>query len=103
MRRVLTHRHPVARAVAAAALATVPLATGATPAIADSVELPAVASVLASDDPCAKASTKKAEDATWSRSTLGLGRAWELSQGAGVTVAVIDSGVGTDIPALSGR
>ncbi|KAK1185564.1 S8 family serine peptidase [Streptomyces sp. NBS 14/10] len=106
MRRVLTHRHPVARAVAAAALATAPLAT-ATPAIADpdsgSVELPAVATVLASDDPCAKASTKKAEDATWSRSTLGLGRAWELSQGAGVTVAVVDSGVGTDIPALSGR
>lgn len=103
MRRVLTHRHPVARAVAAAALATAPLATGATPATADSVELPAVTSVLASDAPCAKASTKKAEDATWSRATLGLGRAWELSQGAGVTVAVVDSGVGTDIPALSGR
>lgn len=105
MRCALSHRHPVARAVAAAALAAAPLATAATPAAADSgsVQLPAVASVLASDAPCAKASTVKAEDATWSRSTLGLGRAWELSQGAGVTVAVVDSGVGTDIPALSGR
>ncbi|MGP3985810.1 S8 family serine peptidase [Streptomyces sp. 3N207] len=90
------------RAVVAAVLATVPLAFAA-PVAADSVELPAVASVLPSGEPCAKASTKTAEDAPWTRKPLGPSRTWQLSQGEGVTVAVVDSGVGTDIPALSGR
>ncbi|KAK1183465.1 S8 family serine peptidase [Streptomyces sp. NBS 14/10] len=107
MRRTPSSRPLVTRAVAAAALTAASLASVVPSAAADpgsgSVELPALISVLPSDDPCAKASKGKAEDATWSRSTLGLGRAWELSQGAGVTVAVVDSGVGTDIQALSGR
>ncbi|MEK8171859.1 hypothetical protein NKH77_28530 [Streptomyces sp. M19] len=64
----------MARAVAAALLATAPLlAAAAAPAAADSVELPAVTSVLAADDACAKASTEKAEEETWSGPRSGSG------------------------------
>lgn len=105
MRRAPSPRHPMARAVTAALLAVAALAAGAAPAAADpgSVELPPVSDVLPSDEPCAKASTEKAEDQPWTRSTLGLSRTWGLSKGAGVTVAVVDTGVGADIPALAGR
>ncbi|MFE9252485.1 S8 family serine peptidase [Streptomyces sp. NPDC007088] len=102
MRRAPSYRHPVARTVAAALLATAPLAA-AGPAAADSVELPSVSTVLAADAPCVRASPDKAADAPWSRRVLGLSRTWKLSEGEGVTVAVVDTGVGTDIPALSGR
>ncbi|WP_106428822.1 S8 family serine peptidase [Streptomyces sp. AA1529] len=104
MRRAPSHRRPVARAVAAALAATILLTVPAGPAAADDVvELPSVASVLPSGEPCAKASDDKAEKQPWTRQPLGLSRAWKFSRGRGVTVAVVDTGVGTDIPALSGR
>jgi membrane-anchored mycosin MYCP len=40
---------------------------------------------------------------SWAHKRLGLQRAWELSQGRGVTVAVIDSGADTGHPMLAGR
>ncbi|MER0481696.1 S8 family serine peptidase [Streptomyces sp. Edi2] len=103
MRRALSHRHPVARAVAAALLAALSLAAAAAPAAAGDIQLPTVTPVLPADAPCAKASTDKAEKQPWTRRPLGLSQAWKLSEGAGVTVAVVDTGVGTGIPALSGR
>ncbi|QFR94944.1 S8 family serine peptidase [Streptomyces tsukubensis] len=104
MRRAApSHRHPVPRAVAAAVLAALTLAAGAGQAAAADVQLPAVTSVLPAGEPCAKASTDKAEQRPWSWQPLGMTKAWQFSEGAGVTVAVVDTGVGTDIPALSGR
>ncbi|MFI9759003.1 S8 family serine peptidase [Streptomyces sp. NPDC051963] len=107
MRRALSHRPPRVRALAAAVLATASLAAAAAaaaPAAADGVvQLPSVSAVLTSGEPCAKASTDRAEQQPWSRRPLGLSRAWRLTEGAGVTVAVVDTGVGTGIPALSGR
>ncbi|MEU1785176.1 S8 family serine peptidase [Streptomyces sparsogenes] len=103
MRRARSHRRTVARAVAAALLTVAPLAAQAPPAAADSVELPAVPAVLAPDEPCTKASGETARDEPWTRQALGLRRSWRLTDGHGVTVGVVDTGVGTDIPALAGR
>ncbi|MER5936908.1 S8 family serine peptidase [Streptomyces sp. NPDC001928] len=88
----------------AALLAIASLAASAAPAASDGdVQLPVVRTVLPSGEPCVRASTDKAEKQPWSRQVLGLSRAWTFSEGAGVTVAVVDTGVGTDVPALSGR
>lgn len=89
--------------MAAAALAALALAAGAVPAAADDIQLPVVTSVLAAGEPCAKASTDKAEKRSWTWQPLGMTKSWQFSEGEGVTVAVVDTGVGTDIPALSGR
>ncbi|WP_169807928.1 S8 family serine peptidase [Actinomadura hibisca] len=40
---------------------------------------------------------------SWARKRLGYERVWHLTRGEGVTVAVVDSGVGDDHPMLSGR
>ncbi|MFJ9423629.1 S8 family serine peptidase [Streptomyces sp. NPDC101249] len=102
MRPARSPRRPVRHAVAATLLAAVPLAAQAPPAAA-SVELPAVPSLVAPDEPCTKGSTERAREETWTRQALGLKRAWSLADGGGVTVGVVDSGVGTAIPALGGR
>ncbi|MFF7649511.1 S8 family serine peptidase [Streptomyces sp. NPDC007983] len=103
MRRARSPRRTAARAVAAALLATAPLAAQAPPAAADSVELPVIPAVLGPDAPCTKASGETARDEPWTRQALGLSRSWRLADGHGVTVGVVDTGVGTDIPALTGR
>ncbi|MBP2067742.1 S8 family serine peptidase [Streptomyces iranensis] len=103
MRRARSPRRPVARAVAAALLTVAPLAAQSPPAAADSVELPAIPAVLAPDAACTQASGETARDKPWTRQVLGLSRTWPLADGGGVTVGVVDTGVGTNIPALSGR
>jgi subtilisin family serine protease len=69
----------------------------------DPVSLPPLRLRMAADDVCATASPKTAESRTWKHQALQLSRSWQLSQGAGVTVAVVDTGVGLQSPALSGR
>ncbi|GAA3819960.1 type VII secretion-associated serine protease mycosin [Streptomyces coacervatus] len=49
------------------------------------------------------APAQAATPVSWESSALGLPAAQELSQGAGVTVAVLDSGVVADHPALKGH
>ncbi|WP_327249984.1 S8 family serine peptidase [Streptomyces sp. NBC_01320] len=102
-------------AIVAAASAVLPAASG--PAVAEqtadtvdrtsvdqgTLTLPPLPVRLGDGQPCTKASQKTATAAPWSRSALGLSRAHQLSEGEGVTVALVDSGVGTSIPALSGR
>jgi subtilisin family serine protease len=76
------------------------------PAQADAgepVSLPPLRLRMAADDACATASPKTAESRPWKHQALQLSRSWQLSQGAGVTVAVVDTGVGLQSPALSGR
>ncbi len=89
--------------MAAALLAAAPLAVQTPPAAADSVELPALPTALAPDEPCTGASSETAREKTWTRQALNLNRSWSLADGHGVTVGVVDTGVGTDIPALKGR
>ncbi|MFG1917523.1 type VII secretion-associated serine protease mycosin [Micromonospora sp. NPDC048898] len=39
----------------------------------------------------------------WAQERLGVERAWPLSRGQGVTVAIVDTGVATNSPQLGGR
>ncbi|MGW1781775.1 S8 family serine peptidase [Streptomyces sp. NPDC002143] len=107
MRRAGDQRPPVARLMTAALLtvltAALPVAAGGPALAADEVGLPAVGSALPAGGVCVKPSTERATDAPWTRQALGLTRVWQFSRGAGVTVAVVDTGVGTAAPALSGR
>ncbi|MGW6534732.1 S8 family serine peptidase [Streptomyces sp. NPDC055051] len=86
-------REPVSGAVGAEAVPgtvgreAVPGAVGADPA-----SLPAVTQRL-SDDSCRKASERKVVGLPWPQALLRPDMVWPLSDGAGVTVAVVGSGV----------
>ncbi|MFJ8027544.1 S8 family serine peptidase [Streptomyces sp. NPDC096311] len=69
----------------------------------DRTSLPPIPFVLGDDAPCTAGSDRTARYATWAQQSLSLPHAWQLSRGEGVTVAVVDTGVATDAPALSGR
>ncbi|MCT9083909.1 hypothetical protein N4G65_46395, partial [Streptomyces fulvoviolaceus] len=69
----------------------------------DSTSLPSIPLALADDAPCTAASDRTARYATWAQQSLSLSHAWQLSRGEGVTVAVVDTGVSAEAPALSGR
>ncbi|WP_329343117.1 S8 family serine peptidase [Streptomyces sp. NBC_00663] len=102
MRAARTHR-PQTVAAASAVVAVLLAAVGAAPAAAESVELPAVRTSLGSDEPCATASTQRVETEPWALSSLGARRALTLSEGAGTTVAVVDTGVSEKASGLAGR
>ncbi|MYS20670.1 S8 family serine peptidase [Streptomyces sp. SID4948] len=53
--------------------------------------------------PCTKPSGTVMTAVPWAQQNLSFTRAHQLSSGAGVTVAVIDTGVSTGAPALKGR
>ncbi|MEV5387083.1 S8 family serine peptidase [Streptomyces sp. NPDC052721] len=90
-------------AVVTACVAVLPVLS--VPALADqeAITLPPLPVRLGEGQPCTQASAKTATAAPWSGQALGLARAHQLSLGEGVTVAVVDTGVGSGIPALSGR
>jgi subtilisin family serine protease len=67
------------------------------------VGLPVIPSSLASSQSCTGASPTEAHAQPWTVRALSLSRVRSLSQGAGVTVAVVDTGVAPDVPALAGR
>lgn len=52
---------------------------------------------------CLKPSERPADTPGWAQSALRPEEAWPLSRGAGVTVAVVGSGVDAALPSLSGR
>ncbi|MFJ2027811.1 S8 family serine peptidase [Streptomyces sp. NPDC087897] len=90
-----------------AALLLIPHAAspaGAAPGDEDSPSLPGVSATVADGRPCTARSAKKSARVPWAQSFLGIGRAWELSRGAGVKVAVVSTGADTRrVPALDGR
>ncbi|MET9369065.1 S8 family serine peptidase [Streptomyces griseoflavus] len=65
--------------------------------------LPPLPVRLGEDKPCTGASERTATGAAWSQTALGLSRAQRISRGDGVTVAVVDTGVASGVPSLSGR
>jgi membrane-anchored mycosin MYCP len=98
----------------ATALATVAVAAGS--ALAGSVVLGQPASALpgppfaqppfaqpAFGQQCAPPATVVVRQIPWAQQRLVPQRAWELSQGQGVVVAVIDSGVDARVPQLAGH
>jgi type VII secretion-associated serine protease mycosin len=52
---------------------------------------------------CVKPATKVATELPWAQARLTPEAVWHLTRGAGVTVAVVDSGVDAAVPQLSGR
>ncbi|MFE0422112.1 S8 family serine peptidase, partial [Streptomyces sp. NPDC058953] len=94
------------RALSLAAAVAIPALLLAPPARADGgdpVSLPPLRLRMAAGDPCATASAKTATMSPWTHRALQLSRSWQLTRGAGVTVAVVDTGVGARVPALTGR
>ncbi|USQ85451.1 S8 family serine peptidase [Streptomyces phaeoluteigriseus] len=65
--------------------------------------LPPLPLRLGAGNPCTGASEQTATGAAWSQTALGLSRAQRISRGAGVTVAVVDTGVASGVSSLSGR
>ncbi|MFE1428738.1 S8 family serine peptidase [Streptomyces fungicidicus] len=65
--------------------------------------LPPLPVRLGEGNPCTGASDRTAAGTAWSQTALGLSRAQRISRGGGVTVAVVDSGVASGVPSLSGR
>jgi membrane-anchored mycosin MYCP len=81
-------------------------AAGAPAADGKGQELPGMPSALAADSDgptCTPASREKAKKQDWSRQRLDLDRLHGYSTGAGVTVALIDTGVVPDATGLDGR
>ncbi len=89
---------PTALPAQAAPLSRVPAADGK-----KGQELPGMPSAIDSDAPCTPASPEKAKKQDWSRQRLDLDRLHGYSTGAGVTVALIDTGVDTGAVGLDGR
>ncbi|MDN3354801.1 S8 family serine peptidase [Actinomadura sp. DC4] len=111
MRRVPRRLHAVASVAAATASLLVSAVPGAASAAAyerseaapGPVGLPVMPSVLAPGQHCTDASPTQAHAQPWTVRALSLSRVRQLSEGAGVTVAVVDTGVGADVPAMAGR
>lgn len=52
---------------------------------------------------CTRPSSASSAAHPWARDSLEFERAWDLGSGAGVVVAVLDTGVDAGVPQLSGR
>ncbi|WP_234318857.1 MULTISPECIES: S8 family serine peptidase [Streptomyces] len=87
------------------ALPAAPAAPSGRPGAGDpgATLLPPLPVRLGEGNPCTGASGRTATGAAWSQTALGLSRAQRISRGGGVTVAVVDTGVSTGVPSLSGR
>jgi type VII secretion-associated serine protease mycosin len=88
---------PVLGALALAA------ASAAAPVVSTVVSLADVSTVEQAAATCGRPETLPLPEPVWALTRLRPDLAWPLSTGAGVTVAVIDSGVSPDHPALAGK
>ncbi|GGR86144.1 hypothetical protein GCM10010269_26660 [Streptomyces humidus] len=84
-----------------AAVAGPPAAAGA--ATGTPVRLPVMPSRLAAGAACTGGSATVARATPWEQRSLELTRVREFASGAGVTVAVVDTGVSLKAPPLAGR
>jgi membrane-anchored mycosin MYCP len=102
-RRLLT---VLATTAALAPAPAAPAAAAPSPAPAagqDVTVLPPLPVRLGDGRPCTAPSGQTAAGGTWAAPALGLTRAQRLARGAGVTVAVVDSGIAPGTAGLSGR
>ncbi|MCL6674445.1 S8 family serine peptidase [Streptomyces panaciradicis] len=90
---------PVTASAARAADAT----AAASGTSAQGIRLPVIPGALRSGAACTKASPTAMKVTPWTHNVLDLSGAWEFSRGAGVTVAVVDTGVAPGTRGLAGR
>ncbi|MFF3371499.1 type VII secretion-associated serine protease mycosin [Streptomyces sp. NPDC002680] len=69
--------------------------------VAATAVLPAAGPAVAAE--CAAPSVQTTAELPWSQARLDPQRAWTLTQGEGVTVAIVDSGVDGSVPQLAGN
>lgn len=69
----------------------------------DSTRAPSSTQATTPNITCAKTTGESSREVPWAQQMLSVKRAWSLSTGSGVTVAVIDSGVDASVAALAGR
>ncbi|MEV5810356.1 S8 family serine peptidase [Streptomyces parvulus] len=69
----------------------------------DRTSLPLMPIALPDDEPCTEASDRTAKGANWAQKSLSLPHAWQLSQGDGITVGVVDTGVSATAATLRSR
>ncbi|MFB6873375.1 S8 family serine peptidase [Streptomyces sp. NPDC056323] len=93
---------PVSAALLAAVL-VLPVAGSAAAADGEKVRLPVMPARLDAGDPCTGGSKARATAVPWEQQNLQLARTWEFGRGAGVKVAVVDTGVSVQAPTLAGR
>ncbi|WP_263250059.1 S8 family serine peptidase [Saccharopolyspora rosea] len=79
------------------------LSAGLAPPAAASPQLPPITQTLSGDQGCRTPSTTTAEETPWAQARLRPDRVWPHSDGSGVAVAVVDTGVDTTAPALAGK
>ena len=89
-------RTPV-RSAAALLLATGIVAATAAPAAAQS----SIPSMPTGEQPCIQPPTTTYPEEPWAQQILAPDQVWDLTRGAGVTVAVVDTGVDADSPQLA--
>lgn len=90
-----------AAGAAGGAVAVAALLGGGLPVIAGTA--PAARADTPPGTRCVLPPTAELPDRPWAQARLGIERVWPLSTGAGVTVAVVDTGVDGRHPLLSGR
>ncbi|WP_406529924.1 S8 family serine peptidase [Streptomyces sp. I8-5] len=90
-------------AAALLAAAMVLPAAGTAAADGEKVRLPVMPARLDAGDPCTGGSKARATAVPWEQQNLQLARTWTFGRGAGVKVAVVDTGVSAQAPTLAGR
>jgi hypothetical protein len=78
-------------------------APGGPPGGDSSPALPQVPQALSANSGCTAASTQSTDRVPWAQSTLRLDAAWQFTEGGGVLVGVVDTGVDDSAPALAGQ
>ncbi|KPI17102.1 peptidase S8 and S53 subtilisin kexin sedolisin [Actinobacteria bacterium OK006] len=106
-------RYNVQRCSCAAAVVLLAATAGAGPVQADTqptpapsgavLRLPVVPDRLDVASGCTKGSHTVMKAVPWAQQQLGLGRLAQFTEGSGVTVGVVDTGVSASAPALDGR
>ncbi|MEU6537078.1 S8 family serine peptidase [Streptomyces sp. NPDC047000] len=103
MRRPRSRNTPLALLALLSVSAAVLAGAADAAASGGTVKLPVMPSRLSAGTACTGRSAQVVSAMPWEQQNLQLTRTWQFGSGAGVTVAVVDTGVSLKAPALAGR